>query len=121
MKIEEFSKDLHIDLEVKGVSTPRPIASFRIARKINDYLLRAKIYLLEQNVGSRKCNKSKCEVCNNIESTDLFSSTVTGETYKIYHYFNCYSKCLVYLIHVKLVNYNIQVRIISNLFHIAKL
>ena len=80
MKIEELSKDLHIDLEVKGVSTPRPIASFRSARKIIDYLLRAKIYLLEQNVGSRECNKNKCEVCTNIESTDLFSSTVTGET-----------------------------------------
>ena len=33
---------------------------------------------------------------NNIESTDLFSSTVTGEIYKINHYFNCDSK--VYLI-----------------------
>ena len=34
----------------------------------------------------------------NIESTDLFSSTATGETYKIKHYFKCDSKCLVYLI-----------------------
>ena len=33
----------------------------------------------------------------NIESTDLFSSTATGETYKIKHYFKCDSKCLVYL------------------------
>ena len=37
-------------------------------------------------------------MCNNTGSTDLFSSTVTGETYKINHYFNCDSKCLVYLI-----------------------
>ena len=37
-------------------------------------------------------------MCNNIERTDLFSSTVTGETYKINHYFNCDSKCLVCLI-----------------------
>ena len=33
-----------------------------------------------------------------MESTDLFSSIVTGETYKINHFFNCGSKCLVYLI-----------------------
>ena len=63
-----------------------------------DYLVRAKPYPLERNVDSRKCNKSRCEVCNNIEGTDLFSSTVTGKTYEINHYFNCDSKCLVYLI-----------------------
>ena len=63
-----------------------------------DYLVRAKPYPLERNVGSRKCNKSRCEVCNNIEGTDLFSSAVTGKTYEINHYFNCDSKCLVYLI-----------------------
>ena len=37
-------------------------------------------------------------MCDNIESTDLFSSTFTGETYKINLYFNCASKFLVYLI-----------------------
>ena len=97
-KIKELSKYLHLDLEVKAVFTPVPMVSFRSARKIKDYLVRAKLYPLQRNVGSRKCNKSRCEVCNNIESTDLFSSTVTGETYKINHYFNCDSKCLVYLI-----------------------
>ena len=28
-------------------------------------------------------------MCSNIESTYLFSSTVTGETHKINHYFDC--------------------------------
>ena len=74
------------------------MVSFRSARKIRDYLVRGKLYPLEQNVGSGKCNKSRCEVSNNIESADLFSSTVTGETYKINHCFNCDSKCSVYLI-----------------------
>ena len=95
---KELSRYLHLDLEVKAVFTPVSIGSFRIARKIKGYLVRAKFYPLQQNVGSRKCNKSRWEVCNNIESTDLFSSTVAGETYKINHYFNCDNKCLVYLI-----------------------
>ena len=34
-------------------------------------------------------------MCNNIKRTDICSSTVTGETYKINYYFNCDSKCLV--------------------------
>ena len=79
-KIKKLSKYLHIDLEVKAVFTLTPTASYRSVRKIKDYLVRAKIYPLERNIGSRKFNKIKCQVCNNIESTDLFSSTVTGET-----------------------------------------
>ena len=74
------------------------MVSFRSAREIKDYLVRTKLYSLEQNLASRKCNKIRCEVCNNIESADLFSSTVTIETCKINHYFNYNSKFLVYLI-----------------------
>ena len=74
------------------------MVSFRSARKIKDYLVRAKPYPLEWNIGSRKCNKIRSEVCNNTEGTDLFSSTATSETYKINHCFKCDSKCLFYLI-----------------------
>ena len=79
-KIKEISKYLHIDLEVKAVPTPTPTVSFRSSKKIKDYLVRAKLYPLERNAGSRKCNKSSRELCNNIESTDLFSNIVTGDT-----------------------------------------
>ena len=77
---------------------PVPMVSFRSARKIKNYIVRTELYPLQGNVGSRKCSKSRCEVFDNIESTDLFSSAVTEETYKINHYFNCDSKYLVYLI-----------------------
>ena len=40
-KIKELSKYLHLDLEVKAVFTPTPMVSFRNARKIKDYLVRA--------------------------------------------------------------------------------
>ena len=39
-----------------------------------------KLYPLERNLSSRKCNKIRLEVCNNIQSADIFSSTVTSET-----------------------------------------
>ena len=86
------------------------MVSFRSARKIKDYIVRAKPYPLERYVVSRKCSKSRCEVCNNTQSTNLFSSTVTGETCKINHYFNCDSKCLVYLIACRTCNlqYTVQ-------------
>ena len=37
-------------------------------------------------------------MCNNIEETEIFSSTVTGETYKINHHLCCNGKCLIYLL-----------------------
>ena len=71
---------------------------FHSARTVKDYLVRAKLYPLKPDEGSKKINKSRCEVYSNIESTDLVFSTVTGETFKINHCFNCDSKCLLYLI-----------------------
>ena len=97
-RIKDLSKYLHIDLEVKAVFTPRSMVSIRSARKMKDYFVRPKLYPLVRNLGSRKCNKFRCKVCNKIETTTLFSSTVTGETYEINHYFNYDGKCLVFLI-----------------------
>ena len=80
-KIKELSRYLHTDLEVKTVFTPTPMVSFRNARKIRDYLLRyyrdylVSLHSLEQNIGSRKYNKRRFAVYNNIESTYPFSSS----------------------------------------------
>ena len=71
--------------EVKNVFTPGPIVSFRSARKIINYLERAKLYPFERKVRSEKCGKSRCEICLNIEETDTFTSTTTGENFKINH------------------------------------
>ena len=46
------------------------MVSFCSARKIRDYLVRCKLYLLERNVCSRKCKKSRHKVCNIFESTE---------------------------------------------------
>ena len=83
---------LYMNKEVKNVFTPGPIMSYRSARKIRSYLVRAKLYLLERNVSSEKCGKSRCEVCLNIQETDKFTSTTTGESFKINHKINCNDK-----------------------------
>ena len=43
-------------------------------------------------------------MCDVISETDTFSSTVTGESFKINHKFNCNDKCLVYLATCKICN-----------------
>ena len=83
--------------KVKNVFTPGPIVSYRSARKISSYLVRAKLYPLERKVGSEKCGKSRCEVCLNIQETDTFTSTTTSESFKINHKLNCDDNCLICL------------------------
>ena len=83
--------------EVKNVFISGPIVSYRSARKISSYLVRAKLYPLERKVGSEKCGKSRCEVCLNIQETDTFTSTTTGKSFKINHKLNCDGNCLVFI------------------------
>ena len=83
--------------EVKDTFTPGPMIFFRTSRKLNSYLVRDKLYPAERSVGSRKCNKKRCKVCENVQNSDAFRSSVTSETFKINHRLTCDDKCLVYL------------------------
>ena len=41
-----------MDQEIKKVFTPKPMVSFGSARKLSNYLVRAKLYPLKRKVGS---------------------------------------------------------------------
>ena len=86
-----------MNAEVKQTFTPVPMVFYRSSRKLSSYLVRAKLYPIDRIVGSKGCGKKRCEVCVNVCETDTFSSTVTGETFKINHKLNCDDKCLIYL------------------------
>ena len=73
------------------------MASFRSAKKIRRYLVRAKLYPFERQVGSFKCGGTCCQVCLNVSETETFTSTSTNKTYKINHEFNCNESSLIYL------------------------
>ena len=45
--------------QAKNVFTPGPMISFRSARKLSSYLVRAKLYPIERTVGSFKCKGVK--------------------------------------------------------------
>ena len=47
---------LHMNDEFKKVLSPKLI-SFRIARKLGNYLVKTKIYHIERSIGSFKCGK----------------------------------------------------------------
>ena len=67
--------------EVRKSFSPGPMVSFPSARKLSSYL-----------------------VYNNVTGTSIFSSTVTGDTFKIDHSLNCDDKCLIYLVTCKQCN-----------------
>ena len=71
---------LYIDKELKRAFNPKPMISFWGTRKLNSYLVRAKLYPTERTVGSNKCVGKRSEVCVNINETSTFISTLTGET-----------------------------------------
>ena len=76
---------------------PGTIVTFRSSRKLSSYLVRAKLYPLERVTGSCKCHGKRCAMCLHFNETSTFISSVTHETYKINHKFDCNSKCLIYL------------------------
>ena len=84
--------------DVKNVFTPAPMISFRSARKLSSYLVRAKLYPLERIVGWVRCKGKLCQTCYNVKETETFTSTTTGKAFKINHELNCNDKCLVYLL-----------------------
>ena len=92
---------LYVDQKVKEVFTPKPMVSFRIAKKFNSYLVRPKLYPLERKVGSFKYKGKRCQARLNVNETDSFPSSVTQEEYKINHCFNCNQKFLIYLLTCK--------------------
>ena len=89
---------LYMDNEVKSVFTPNPMISFRSARKLSSYLVRAKLYPTERTVGSFQWSGKRYEICINVNETSTFTSTVNGETYIINHRFDCNKRCLVHLL-----------------------
>ena len=92
---------LYLSKEVQEIFTPGPMVSFRGARKLGSYLVRAKLYCIERSFGSFKCNGKRCQVCLNVTETKTFSSTVTKKEYIINHKFKCNDKCLIYLLMCK--------------------
>ena len=82
--------------EAKNVLTPGLMVSFRGARKLSSYLVRAKLYPLERSVGSFKCNGKRCQVCINVTESNTFSSSVDKKEYAMNHSFNCNNKCIIY-------------------------
>ena len=99
-----LSKQLHIlymSQETKNFSMLVPVATFRIARKLSSFLVRANSYLIGQVSGSHKSKAKRYEVCLNVQEILCFTNSKIIETNKIKHQFQCNEKCVVYFLTCK--------------------
>ena len=64
--MKQLENLLYQDESVKRVFTPPPTVSYRSARKLRSYLVRAKLHPLKRKRGFYKCGNLRCLVCNNI-------------------------------------------------------
>ena len=90
--------------KVRKVFSTGPMASFQSVPKLSSYFIQVKFQPLQIKVGSSKYGKQRCEVCNNVTNTTIFSSTVTGNTFKINRSLNCDDKYLIHLLTGKQCN-----------------
>ena len=72
-----------MDQEVKKVFPPKPMVSFRSAKKMSSYLLRTKLHTLERKVSSFKCEGKRYQTCLNVNESGCYASSVTKEEYII--------------------------------------
>ena len=71
--ISEDLSLIYMNEENKRGFSPKPIISFRTTRKLSNYLVGAKICPIERSVGSFKCDKKRCEVCEIVNKTENFN------------------------------------------------
>ena len=67
----------------KKVFQDIPVVGFRNGKSLKDHLHRAKLPNIEITQTSESCGKGKCQVCDFICNTDIFSTKACGETFKI--------------------------------------
>ena len=89
---------LNMDQKIKEVFSSQSMVSFRNARKLSSYLVRAKLYPLQRRVGSYKRCCNRCQVCRSITKTETFICNNDQRSYKINHSFDCNENCLIYLL-----------------------
>ena len=76
-----------------------PVLAFRKPKSLKDILVRADISPRSAYNGQcQKCDSRRCMTCKNIQCTQKFSSTHTGEKFIIYCNANCKTENIIYLL-----------------------
>ena len=91
--ISKILNILYLDENVKEGFMPGSMLTFRSSKKLTSYLVRAKLYPLKRMTGL--CRRKRCTVGLNFNETLTLTISVTHETCKINHKFDCNSNVLL--------------------------
>ena len=105
-KIKRILKEIHLlltpDKEHQKVFSSIPIVGFKRGKSLKDYLVKAKVPTLEKTGTSKPCNKTRCQVCKFVKSSEEFGNTDKSQVFRIRcESLNCDSKFVVYMIQCK--------------------
>ena len=83
---------------LKSVLPKPPRVAFRNPVSLRDKLVRSKLKSEDEKEGGNfPCCRKNCDICNILNPSDKFRSTVIGEEYQMNFHFNYNSVCVVYL------------------------
>lgn len=102
LDVYKILRDLQILVEysavLKKVLPIVPLLSFRRAKNLKDYLVRAKLTPVKETIkGMNCCGGKRCQICKFVKVGSVFESSVEGRKFHINHSFDCNSTGVVYL------------------------
>ena len=93
------TKGIHTSERLRRVFPSPPLIAFRRPRNLKDILVRATLTpILYEPPGNRPCGIPRCRTCPILLATDEFSSSTTGEKFKVKTKASCKSSNIIYLI-----------------------
>ena len=75
-----------------------PLLAYRRCRNLGDLLVHNKSQIVVHPSQSHPCNATRCVNCKYMRSTDTFTSSTTGQQFKVNGNLSCTSSWVVYLI-----------------------
>ena len=101
--LEKLQILLAPDKDYEIVFPEVPIVGFRNGKSLKDYLVRAALPKMDNAGGSEPCGKGTCQVCDNIITTNTFTTKACEEVFKIPSGpLNCNSEKVIYLLRCKI-------------------
>ena len=116
--IKQHSHLLEDNDHLENVFPSSPILAFRRPRNLRDLVVNAKLRPLAESEqpGCTKCNAGRSSVCPFISESTKFTSTSTGNLFRITTHIDCKSSWIAYLITCKKCHFQYVGKSINQLY-----
>jgi hypothetical protein len=74
------------------------MVAFKRPKNLRDLLVHSRLTMTNQEHGTTRCNRPRCQICECIQCTNQFRNIRTSEVYRTQGHITCASKYVIYLI-----------------------